>query len=129
MQSSATNQRAAISDEQLEKILIEVAHLRKTKALNEEEKQALKEQIKGYQDLLVIERERIASLKAALDERKTVNSLDEKRVALFEESLKDFQKQVERLTKERDRARGLLKYVAGAALAVGAALGFMLGNK
>ena len=120
---------ATVDDATIEKMLVEVEHLRKVKKLDDQEKTALKDQLQGYVDLLAIERQRIASLKTALDERATVNTLDEKRVTLFEESLKDFQKQVERLTRERDRARGLLKYVGLAALAVGAAFGCAFGSR
>lgn len=125
----AQSARVKVSDEQLERMLMEIEHLRTVQKLSDDEKAALREQLQGYQDLLGIERERIAALKTAVAERTTANTLDEKRVALFEASLKDFQKQVDRLTKERDRARGLLKYVGVAALAVGGALGYLLGSR
>jgi chromosome segregation ATPase len=114
-----TPQESTLSDKELEQVLAEVEHLRKVRKLNDEEKAALREQLKAYEALLATERERIAALKSA-------NAIDDKRVALYEKSLSDYKSQVDRLTRERDRARSALKFVGAVAFAIGGALGFLV---
>ena len=112
----------------LEKAVLEAEGLRKVNSLQRYQLDALEAKIRALEGLVAIERQRAEAYRAAAAERATANALDDKRVALFEESLKQFQSELSRVRDERDRARGRNKWYAVGGFVIGAALA-LLGAK
>lgn len=132
---SATSQKAQTapaSDELLkaaEKAIAEAESLRKVKSLQADQIDALQGKIKALEDLVAIEKARAEAYKTAAAERATANTLDSQRIAIFEQSLKDFRAEVDRLRLERDRARRGGKIIGGIALVVGILAGVWVGRR
>jgi hypothetical protein len=108
----------------LEKALAELESARKINSLQREQIGALEAKIDALQGLVELHKEIAATYKKAAEERAVANTLDDKRVALFEESLAEFKKEVDRLRSERDQARrsrntwGVVGLVLGIGLGV-----------
>jgi hypothetical protein len=109
--------------------MLEVAHLRRVRSLNEEEKRALGEKIVALEDLLRLERQRADAYKAANAERSTANSADSQRIALLEKVVEEYKAERARLMKERDSARRANKIWGAIGLFLGAALAVLAGRE
>jgi hypothetical protein len=119
--------RATVSDEllkSLEKALAELESARKVNSLQRDQLDALEAKISALNDLLRLERERAEAYRVAAAERASANVLDDKRVALYEQSLLSFREETTRLRSERDSARRANKVwgAVGLILGIGAAL-------
>ena len=90
---------------QYEIALIEVERLRAQLAGKDEIIRLKGEEIEAHKAIDDINRQRIQALLDAVKERTTANTLDEKRVELFRQSLDEFKAEVERLRRERDSLR------------------------
>jgi hypothetical protein len=99
--------------------LIEIEHLRSVVAGKDEIIKAKDEQIAALNALDSIQRMRIQALLDAVKERSAANLLDDKRIALYEQSITDFKEQTERLIRERDGARRNQKLWGLAGLVLG----------
>jgi hypothetical protein len=108
----------------LEIALVRLEAAERVKGLQAEEINALRGKIEALEGLVKIERERGDAYKRASEERATANALDDKRVALYEQSLLSFREETMRLRSERDSARRANKVwgAVGLILGIGAAL-------
>lgn len=121
--SQKTSPAQSANDELLkaaEKAIAEAEALRRIKSLQAEEIDALQAKIAALSELVEIERQRAEEWKKASQERATANALDEKRIALFEETVRDAKAEITRIRAERDSARRQQKVWGVVGLVLGA---------
>jgi hypothetical protein len=108
----------------LEIALARLEAAERVKSLQAEEIAALRGKITALEGLVAVERERGDAYKRASEERAVANTLDDRRVALYEQSLLSFREETTRLRSERDSARRANKVwgAVGLILGIGAAL-------
>lgn len=118
-----------VSDQLLkdyELALIEVEKLRNQVAGKDEIIRLKDEEIAARKAIDDINRQRIQALLDAVKERTTANALDDRRVALFEQSLTEFKAELLRVRNERDSARRRNKFFAVGGFILGAlAIGYL----
>jgi hypothetical protein len=105
--SQPTNAQRA-SDQLLkdyEIALLEVERLRAQLSGKDEIIKLKDEEIAARKAIDEINRQRIQALLDAVKERTTANTLDDKRIALFEDSLNQFKAELSKVRAERDKAR------------------------
>lgn len=120
----------------LTRALLELEHCRNDAKISKDEMAALKSNAAALQAAIATDEKQLADLKAANAARSNADSLAteeinlyEKRIALYKSSIADYETEVTRLRKERDRARSLLKFVAGAGFALGIAVAYVAFHK
>lgn len=125
--STQKTSNATVNDELLKSLEIALARLEsaeRVKGLQADELDALRAKITTLEALVAIERQRAEAWRTAAQERATANTLDEKRVALFQESIDLFKTEVIKLRQERDSA----KRSRNTWTIIGAAIGIAIGS-
>ena len=105
----------------LEIALAKLASAEQVNSLQREQIDALQAKITALEGLVEVHKEIAATYKKAAEERATANSLDERRIALYESSLLDFRENTKRLIAERDSARRSRNTWAAVGFVLGAA--------
>lgn len=109
--------------------LVELDHLRRVDKLRGEELEAYKRQLALLESYVSTLETIVEKQKKLITEGEAVTKVDEKVFNEFKSTVTDLKSELERVRKSRDKYRGLLKYVAAVGLAIGATLGYVLGQR